>query len=125
MIKNSNQSLINVSAMVRLLLIAALVWLPMADLMAGVVSDAGAVMAQSDHHAAGHSEILSSSVQAQAVYNDCSGHQTSCCSACVSFCSVSTVVSDSITFPRIERCRQFSPPLAVVILVPDLRPPIV
>jgi hypothetical protein len=135
----------------RALLILTLVWLPMADLTAGVVSGveisakAASVKGMS-HHQHGvhpvmqhqHRQASTSSVSSVAhvthvamnspmssLMSDCAMHQAPCCHAGLSFCSTSAVTPLSIIFPNVDRYRQFTDSLAVVILGRDTRPPII
>ena len=136
----------------RALLILTLVWLPMADITAGVFSGVeGTAKAASvkgmSHHPHGVNPVMhhqlrqasSSSVvhatQAamhspvgetmNAPMSDCATHQAPCCHAGISFCSTSAFIPVSIIFPAVDRYRRFTDSLAVVILARHTRPPIV
>lgn len=142
------QNRINANAVLHLLLIVALVWLPVVDLSAGMASSvepfsvelkkADAVIMQSHDREANHSVAhhqhqantaqQSPSLSAEPMHvssDDCVDHQSPCCTTCVSFCGASVVTPTSATSPRIERSLQFSDSLAVVVLARDIRPPIV
>lgn len=128
----------------RALLILTLVWLPMADLTAGVFSGVegtakAASMKGMSHHQHGVNPVLqhqlrqaSSSSVAHVTHvamnspmSDCAMHQAPCCHASVSFCSTAAFAPLSIIFPNVDRYRQFADSLAVVILARHTRPPIV
>jgi hypothetical protein len=128
--KISSLCTINQRAVMHLLLIAALVWLPMANLAADTLSADGVqermVMYHSHQIDTSHQKASGfAEAMHHAPASHCVGQQAPCCAACVSFFAAAISLPVPVVFPLSERYRQFSDSLPAVILARDIRPPIV
>lgn len=128
--------------LLRLLLVLALVWLPMGNLMAGVSVSTNAVHVMEDSVDAHHHQhqlsqetdsvktasaytLAENTVQDHAIPKSCAGHLAPCCSACISFCVPSALVLVPFSLFEVDRYQRYSVPISVIVLPRDIRPPIV
>ena len=118
----------------RLVLIAALLWLPMGSLSARTLASGNGAAstqhamgnaAKHQHHVAIQRIASAGLSMADKMPDGCVGHQAPCCSACVTYC---TSPETALTLPMFfsgERYQNYSVPISAVVMALDIRPPIV